>query len=262
MSPSEAVRHHSLKVGMLDDLNFVANRSFNPDLFAVQRLRVQWSKERCGKTEDASVLAAVCRYAARHPNNKIICKEFEGGYCIVLVTEFMLRIHQYHKASKEIVFVDSTPHVDQVNCCLTVMVCPSETGALPLAVLLTQGQSNQEYTAAFELLRETLGKDSFFHQGYPSAFVTDDCEAEREALAAIWPDSRHFLCIFHVLQAMWRWLCNAKNEIKLCDRKPLMNIMHRLVYAGSKETFETELEAMQKNPILLEYENATRYDML
>ena len=259
MSPSEAVWLHSLKLRIVD-LVVTANRSINPDLEAVKHLRKHW--ENVGGTSDNSVMAAVRRYSTRYKNNKISCKEFRGGCCIVLVTEFMLRVHKYHQASQEVVFVDSTTDVDQLNCCLTVMVCPSATGALPLAVLLTSGQSILEYHEAFKLLQETLGKESFFQRGYPSVFMTDNSDAERVALGSIWPDSKQFLCVSRVLQAMWRWLCNAKNEVKLCDRKPLMKIMQRLVYASSKEEFQNELEAMQKNPLGLLYKNVTRYDIL
>ena len=258
MSPSEALLHHGLKLGLLDDLTAAANRNTNPDLKAVQHMRIKWLQEGNGRTADTSVLDAVRRYSSRNPNNRIHCSEFEGGYCIVLVTAFMLRVHQYHHASKDVVFIDSTSHVDQLNCSLTIMVCPSMAGALPLAVLLTSGQSKQEYTAAFKLLQETLGQEAFFHQGYPCAFMTDDSDAERGALAAVWPHSKMFLCIFQVLQTVWRWLWNSANQVKLCDRKPLMNIMKRLVYASTKKKFENELEAMKKDQLLLQYGNVAR----
>ena len=250
------MRYHSLRLGLLDDLTASANRSTNPDLKAVQRLRTQWLQENSGGTSHDSVLDAVRRYSSRNEKNRINFSELEGGYCIVLVTEFMLRVHQHHPASKEVVFVDSILHVDQLN--LTLMVCPSAAGALPLAVILTSGQSKQEYTAAFKLLRETLGKDAFFQQGYPSVFMTDDSDSERGALAAVWPHAKMFFCVFRVLQAVWRWLLNSKNKVKLCDRKPLMNIMKRLVCATSKENFEIELEAMKKDELLLEYGNVVR----
>ena len=153
---------------------------------------------------------------------KLLVKNLTEGIALFWLPSSCFAFTNSTKALKEVVFVDSTSHVDQLNCYLMVMVCPSATGALPLAMLLTSGQSKQDYTEAFKLLQQTLGQESFFHQGYPSAFMTDDSEAKRGTLASIWPASKEFLCIFHILQAMWRWLWNAKNEVKLCDRKPLM----------------------------------------
>ena len=43
--------------------------------------------------------------------------------------------------------------------------------------------------------------------------MTDDCQAERNALSAVWPEARLLLCTFHVLQAVWRWLHNGKHGI-------------------------------------------------
>lgn len=260
MSPSQAVAHHRLKLRMLLDLPSVANRSINPDLKAVQKMRSKWVEKHFGETTDASVLDAVRRYSSRHKNDRIGCNELEGGYCIVLVTEFMLRIHRYHQASKEVAFVYSTSCIERLNCCLTVMVCPSVAGGLPLAVILTSGQlKKQEYAAAFKLLQQILGTDSFFKQGYPSSFLTDDSNDVREALATVWPNSKLYLSVFHILQASWRWLWNAKNNVRACDRKTLINIMKRLVYASSKESFENELDNMKKNPLLIQYGNVAQY---
>ena len=258
MSPSQAVWHHNLKLGILNDLTITVKRSTNPDLNAVQYLQREWLKGNNNETEGPSVLDAVRKYTSRHQNHRINCTEFEGGYCVVLVTEFMLRIHQYHQASKEVVFVDSMPHIYKQNCCLTTMVCPSKAGTLPLAVLLTSGLSKQELTAAFKLLQETLGKESFFQQGYPCAFITDNSDTKHEALAAVWPHSKLFLSVYHILREVWRWLSNTGNRIKLCDRKPLLNIMKQLVCASSKENFEMKLEAMQGNTMILQYGNFIR----
>ena len=57
----------------------------------------------------------------------------------------------------------------------------------------------------------------------PSVFITDDSAAERNAIELCWPNSKRFLCIFHVLQALWRWLWNANNQIRKDDRSIIIS---------------------------------------
>lgn len=80
----------------------------------------------------------------------------------------------------------------------------TKVGAVPLACILHTEQSEENYTAAFQLLRDTLPKESFGGFGFPKIFMTDDSSAERNALKNVFPESRRLLCIFHVCQAMWR----------------------------------------------------------
>ena len=73
--------------------------------------------------------------------------EFDGesDYTIAIVTKFMRRIHAEMRESSEVVFMDSTSHADLLNTVLTLIVCPSPAGALPLAVILTANQTTESY---------------------------------------------------------------------------------------------------------------------
>ena len=62
----------------------------------------------------------------------------------------------------------------------------------------------------------------------PRLFMADDDAAEKGALQNQWPDSTQLLCIFHFLQAMWRWLWDSKHEIKKDDRKYVVYAEHGL----------------------------------
>ena len=55
-------------------------------------------------------------------------------------------------------------------------------------------------------------------------------------------ESTLLLCIFHVLQAAWRFMWNAKNAVRLEDRTYLLGLVKALVYAGSDADI-TELYA-------------------
>ncbi|KAF0771860.1 SWIM-type domain-containing protein [Aphis craccivora] len=82
--------------------------------------------------------------------------------------------------AKDIVSVDSTSSCDPENHCITFLLTPCAAGAA------------------------TLG-NAFDGKGFPTIFLTDNSDAEI-ALNAVWPNSKSLLCIFHILQDLWRWL--------------------------------------------------------
>ena len=75
-----------------------------------------------------------------------------------------------------------------------------------------------------------LGGSGFFGRLQPDCVVTDDSEAERAALREIWPKAKQFLCVFHVLQAAWRWLWLAKHKI------PFQTKFHSKILSNSEVT--------------------------
>ncbi|GBM30722.1 hypothetical protein AVEN_259583-1 [Araneus ventricosus] len=116
----------------------------------------------------------------------------------------MKRAHNL-KSSDEIVFVDSTSSCDPDNHSITFMLCPCSAVAVPLAVIITKGQTEDSYVNGFQLLNEAL-ENPINNKGHQEIFMTNDSVAEINALQNVWPALRNLLCIFHVAQAVWRWL--------------------------------------------------------
>jgi len=140
----------------------------------------------------------------------------------------MKRVHDL-PLSKDIVFVDSTSSCDPENHCITFLLTPCAAGAAPLGVIISKGQSEASYSSGFNLIKQNV-KNAFGGQGYPSLFLTDNSDAEINALKTVWPQSRSLLCIFHVLQSVWRWLWDSKNNIKKEDRTPMLNAFRKMIY--------------------------------
>jgi hypothetical protein len=63
--------------------------------------------------------------------------------------------------------------------------------------------------------------------------MMDNSLAEINAINHNWPDSKHLLCTFHVLQAVWRWLWKAKNKIPQEKRKDIMKSFQNVLYADT-----------------------------
>lgn len=116
---------------------------------------------------------------------------------------------------------------------VTFFFAASKIGAIPLACILHTGQSKENYTAAVKLLRHSLPSGNFGGSGFPKIFMIDDSSAERNALKPTCPESYLLPCIFHVCQAMWRWLWQSTHNILKDDRKHLITRFRRVLYATS-----------------------------
>lgn len=86
-------------------------------------------------------------------------------------------------------------------------------------------------------------KNAFGGQGYPSVFLTDNSDAEINALMTVWPNSTSLLCIFHVMQAVWRWLWDSKNSIKKEHRTLMMLEFRKMLYSETVEEAQKAFDA-------------------
>lgn len=160
----------------------------------------------------------------------------EEPFSVVIMTPIMKRAHNL-TSSSEIVFVDSTSSCDPDNHSITFMLCPCSAGAVPLAVIITRGQTQEAYKKGFQLVNSALEKP-FNGRQYPAIYMTDDSEAEINALRNVWPKSRNLLCIFHVAQAVWRWLWDSKHHIPKEHRGLLMKMFQNILYAHTVQDAE------------------------
>ncbi|GBN11552.1 hypothetical protein AVEN_246250-1 [Araneus ventricosus] len=171
----------------------------------------------------------------------------ENPFAVAIVTPIMKRSHCL-PTSKEIIFVDSTSSCDAESHSVAFMLTPcaagwlvvlgflaqeppSAAGAVPVGIFITKGQTESSYKQGFRLILNILKESAFCNKGGPATFITDDSDAEISALKKTWPQSQHFLCIFHVGQAVWRWLWDSKNGIPNNYRKQLMSHFQQIMYA-------------------------------
>ena len=91
-----------------------------------------------------------------------------------------------------------------------------------------------------KLVNSLLPAEAFFHRGAegPRIAMTDDCEAEQQALSTVWSGVTLLLCVFHLLQALWRWEWDSVHKIDKDDRPLLFNLFKKLVYAQTSDEFE------------------------
>lgn len=161
----------------------------------------------------------------------------------------MSRAHKL-QCSREICFVDSTSACDPEQHSITFVMTPCAAGAVPLGIIITKGQTSESYCAGFQLLLDIVSNS--FH---PKIFLTDNSEAEILALNKIFPNSLTLLCIFHVLQAVWRWLWDSKHGIPKEDRQNLMHSFRKILYSRTYQDAEKAFYDISST----KYENWVKY---
>lgn len=77
----------------------------------------------------------------------------EKPWSVLVVTPLMKRV-QLLSSSKEIIFCDSTSSCDTMETTLTTVLLVSNAGAVPLAMLMHEGQTCDSYKNAFGLLKK------------------------------------------------------------------------------------------------------------
>lgn len=246
MGPREALSHHKTVLQQRHDYSeeMRADAAIWPKKKTVYNMFDSWRRNKYGDQQGESVIKLLAKKKEEYEKNGGFLsfatkKESVSGQeelvAVAMITPLMKRVHEL-STSSEICFIDTTSCCDATNKAITFILTATTFGALPLAVIFTDGQSEYAYETGFQLVKNLIGDIGFGRKLYPSLIMTDDSSAERNALAKVWPKSKLYLCQFHVAQALWRWLWNSANGIKLEDRKPLMLQFRSIMYANMIST--------------------------
>ena len=91
----------------------------------------------------------------------------------------------------------------------------------------------------FEMLRSCLPDFAFHGRGPqlgPQVIITDNCKEERNTLKSVWPSTILLLCIFHVLQQLWRWLHENSHNINQADRPHILGLFKQCFICRDRGT--------------------------
>ena len=145
MTPAQAIQHHQEKLNL--NLASLANNSINPGARSVYYHSDVWMTDNYGAVGGNDMFSAIRKYAESNPDSIIEVEENEDKFVAVLVTPCMHRIHKEFREACEVVFVDTTSHVDSINTCATPLLCVGPTGAAPLGIIFASSQDEASYTA-------------------------------------------------------------------------------------------------------------------
>ena len=105
------------------------------------------------------------------------------------------------------------------------------------------------------MLQELFPKSAFYGTGSPANIMIDDSSAERDGLHRTWLNSNIFMCTFHFLQSIWRWLLSSKHGVYVNERQYLMNFVRKLVYAKTESELKAEYSNFEKDSTVKKYKN-------
>ena len=263
-------RRKSIKIDYPDTWpQIFADRSRLPSLFWVYKLHRQFLDSQIGSRDEVDVFEKSqqlikqfdkdCQEQNPLPDGKYYAKisqTEDGETCVVICDPFMQRVHATVPQSGELVLIDATSNLDRCDSKLIHIVCPTPIGSLPLADIVVTREDTKTLKFAFELLEYVLPDQAFYGRGHskgPQCVMTDDCDAERIALAETWPDAVLLLCVFHVLQAIWTWLWDGKHQIEHKDRQTLLIMFRYVLYAETEGELSERLEELYADETVLKY---------
>ena len=275
-SPSSAHFEFETNLMLLEDNPAVlADRYVNPKKKDVYNLFDKWRKKNLGikngremyeeleqrikcynEQNAAEGGKAVIKRYSKHPDGS------EDPLIMAICTPLMVRVHNLVSQAGELVYMDSTASLDDCNNPVYVLSTSNAGGGLPLAVVVTSGESTSSLQQAMSSLRDILPEDAFGGRGKddgPQAVITDDCTAEKEGLSLTWSNTIQFLCIFHMLQSVWRWLCDSKHNINKEHRQTLMGLVRKLVYAHAPQDLKSEYAFFKGHPLVTTYKHFMKY---
>lgn len=241
-SPSSALKILKLKSQESGESNYgftAAHDSVCPDLSFCYRLYYKMFKKSYDSETGEEIFKDLEQTLENYNKEQgdvcaRMCKTSDNQLAIAICTPMMKRTHGRLRESSEMMFVDSSWNCGRLNHHLFLLLTHSSAGSLPLGVFITTSESQETISAAIELLQTVFPSDRFFgHPDGPLVIMTDDCTPLRQALHGAFPEATLVLCVFHLLQAMWRWLWNCSSEVPMQHRAQLLKSFRGLVYAST-----------------------------
>ncbi|KAK3922522.1 Ankyrin repeat and sterile alpha motif domain-containing protein 1B, partial [Frankliniella fusca] len=248
MSPAMALRVYQDTLKCREDFEEVlADGHTNPLDTSVYYWHKLWRLQNYGPLNEP--LATLEKKIELYENlGSTVVVSSESPWTVLVATPVMKRAQSLF-STKSITFVDTTASVDSTCANVTVMLTSTKAGAVPIAVLIHESQSEICYTKAFRMFRETF-PEGFGGHNYPHVFMSDNSSAEKGALLSVWPESIQLLCGFHVGQAEWQWL---EKNVEKSFRQTLMRsgipnnvVDDSLVYIGISDLVLAAIESIQQ----------------
>ena len=180
-------------------------------------------------------------------------------FILTIVSPLMLRVHEMVNNSGELIFIDSSSNMDEFNLRVFVIVTHSNAGSLPLGLVITSDETTSTLTQAFEMFKNSLPINAFSGKGVPHIIMTDNCKELRDALRKVWPMCILLLCIFHMLQQVWKWLFLTKNGIRNSERAEIILMFKKIIYENEVEGANEAFEEMISSDLICNYPNLVKY---
>ena len=251
-SPSSAL--HCLKTDLLiqhgdDYYLYAADGHYIPSLSVVSKLFTKEFTAEYGGTSGTDMFLSVEQLLKSYDENNV-CKSVFGhvgsNYFVALCTALMTRAHELLPQTSELVMVDAAGGLDRQRHRLYLFISPTAAGGVPIGAVVTDSEREEVFAEGLQGLMQCFPQQAFFNHGTPQVFLTDNDLKERQPLQTLFPHARLLLCQFHMLKAVWAWLCDRHHHVSTGDRQE--------VYMAFKDVLLafTEMEMYEKYEHLMQ----------
>ena len=132
----------------------------------------------------------------------------------VLITELMKKTATHVRASV-VVTMDTTFGLS-IKWKMTMLCIKTSAKAIPIAILVHDRETADVFVAFLSLIREDF--PTFFGGNpFPQVFITDDNKAERKALERVFPESKLWLCHYHLAKTLDRATLAGSSDREATD---------------------------------------------
>lgn len=266
-SPSSAL--HALKTDLLiekgdDYYLYACDGRFVPTTSKVSKLFYEEFGAEYGHLSGEQMFEGLNRLIENYNSNSIGKIKFEKtsnskNFFIVICTPIMLRAHEKLPQSSELVMVDAAGGMDRQRHRVYFFVTPTAAGGIPLNVIITDTECEEAFSEALCALKDMLPNYSFHGKNFPDIFLTDNDLKERRPLSDAFPSSTLLLCQFHVMKAVWSWLCNKKHGIETTQRQELYFLFKRVLNSKSEDEAKNNYHSLLQNEHCKKYPNFQEY---
>ena len=105
-----------------------------------------WLSNEYGGLNSPSMYEALRQYGEDHSQVILKTEHDVDHFCVALITPFMKRAHKHLREAGEVVSVDATSCVDQLNTAVIPLLCAGPAGAVPLVVIFISSQDEATLT--------------------------------------------------------------------------------------------------------------------
>jgi len=186
-----------------------------------------------GKEMITSLKDAVEQYNVECSETGALMNNFEdGNFITAIASPLMKRISSGLDESGEILFIEASGNVDRYGCKIFLIYTNRCAGGLPVSIIILTSESTSIISRGLKFWTDIFSQSSSGGRSKRGSkvFMSDDSKSERNALNENFPEATLLLCIFHVLQATWRYLWDSNPGIILQHRQILYNENTNMMY--------------------------------
>ena len=236
------------------DMNctLLADRGLCPDTLWVRKLFSSACESSYGPPLGASAfLKASAIIDSYTKNNNGIYAKGSGpsdkcpGHIAAICTPLMSRLHCDSRTAGDVLFVVTTSNLDRGNAYLTNLFITTPMGGMPVGMIVSEKEDADSIICGLELYKSICPDGAFYGKKSPSVIITDDSQSIRKALSMAYPSSVLLLCLFHVCQAMWRWLTRSSCSVQAESRQVLMRLFTRVIFSTTHPQYISNLSDLE-----------------